>query len=55
MVKFCQEKNFNTGFFEGSDNNIAVDAYELKVNCRASLPVSFPSLNLVICSFSGPT
>nr|XP_018674211.1 PREDICTED: dual specificity protein phosphatase PHS1-like isoform X1 [Musa acuminata subsp. malaccensis] len=31
VVKFCQEKNFNTGFFEGSDNNIAVDAYELKV------------------------
>ncbi|URD92821.1 Actin-fragmin kinase, catalytic [Musa troglodytarum] len=31
VVKFCQEKNFNTGFFEGSDNNIVVDAYELKV------------------------
>lgn len=30
-VKLCQENNFNTGFFEGSDNNICVDAYELKV------------------------
>ncbi|RDX63560.1 Dual specificity protein phosphatase PHS1, partial [Mucuna pruriens] len=30
-VKLCQENNFNTGFFEGSDNNTAVDAYELKV------------------------
>ncbi|KAA8540628.1 hypothetical protein F0562_024453 [Nyssa sinensis] len=30
-VKLCQESNFNTGFFEGSDNNCVVDAYELKV------------------------
>lgn len=30
-VKLCQENNFNTGFFEGSDNNCVVDAYELKV------------------------
>lgn len=30
-VKLCQENNFNTGFFEGSDNNSVVDAYELKV------------------------
>lgn len=30
-VKFCLENNFNAGFFEGSDNNIVVDAYELKV------------------------
>lgn len=30
-IKLCQENNFNTGFFEGSDNNSAVDAYELKV------------------------
>lgn len=30
-VKLCQENNFNTGFFEASDNNTAVDAYELKV------------------------
>ncbi|KAL2347096.1 hypothetical protein Fmac_001096 [Flemingia macrophylla] len=30
-VKLCQENNFNTGFFEGSDNNTVVDAYELKV------------------------
>ncbi|TYH04345.1 hypothetical protein ES288_A09G290800v1 [Gossypium darwinii] len=30
-VKLCQDNNFNTGFFEGSDNNSVVDAYELKV------------------------
>ncbi|XP_074278372.1 dual specificity protein phosphatase PHS1-like [Silene latifolia] len=31
VVKLCQENNFNTGFFEGSENNTVVDAYELKV------------------------
>ncbi|XP_042491461.1 dual specificity protein phosphatase PHS1-like [Macadamia integrifolia] len=30
-VKLCQDNNFNTGFFEGSDTNSVVDAYELKV------------------------
>lgn len=30
-VKLCQENNFCTGFFEGSDNHTVVDAYELKV------------------------
>ncbi|XP_075662731.1 dual specificity protein phosphatase PHS1 isoform X1 [Castanea sativa] len=30
-IRLCQEKNFNTGFFEGSDNNCVIDAYELKV------------------------
>ncbi|KAG4998926.1 hypothetical protein AAZX31_08G008600 [Glycine max] len=30
-IKLCQENNFNPGFFEGSDNNCVVDAYELKV------------------------
>ncbi|ESW09886.1 hypothetical protein PHAVU_009G164700 [Phaseolus vulgaris] len=30
-VKLCLDNNFNTGFFEGSDNNTVVDAYELKV------------------------
>ncbi|XP_039163580.1 dual specificity protein phosphatase PHS1 isoform X3 [Eucalyptus grandis] len=30
-VKLCQENNFNTGFFEGNDNNSIIDAYELKV------------------------
>ncbi|KAK3183233.1 hypothetical protein Dsin_030519 [Dipteronia sinensis] len=30
-IKLCQENNFNSGFFEGSDNNCVVDAYELKV------------------------
>ncbi|XP_039114441.1 dual specificity protein phosphatase PHS1-like isoform X2 [Dioscorea cayenensis subsp. rotundata] len=31
VIKLCQENNFNTGFFEGNDNNIIIDAYELKV------------------------
>ncbi|XP_038976631.1 dual specificity protein phosphatase PHS1-like isoform X1 [Phoenix dactylifera] len=31
VVKLCQENNFNTGFFEGNDPNIVVDAYEFKV------------------------
>ncbi|EEC70590.1 hypothetical protein OsI_01805 [Oryza sativa Indica Group] len=31
VVKLCQDNSFNTGFFEGIDNSIAVDAYELKV------------------------
>ncbi|KAL0441816.1 UNVERIFIED_CONTAM: Dual specificity protein phosphatase PHS1 [Sesamum radiatum] len=30
-IKLCQENNFTTGFFEGSDTNYVVDAYELKV------------------------
>ncbi|XP_031277233.1 dual specificity protein phosphatase PHS1 isoform X1 [Pistacia vera] len=30
-VKLCMENNFNSGFFEGSDHNSVVDAYELKV------------------------
>lgn len=30
-IKLCHENNFNTGFFEGSDSNCVVDAYELKV------------------------
>ncbi|OVA09658.1 Dual specificity phosphatase [Macleaya cordata] len=30
-IKLCQDNNFNTGFFEGSENNSVVDAYELKV------------------------
>nr|XP_018630409.1 dual specificity protein phosphatase PHS1 isoform X3 [Nicotiana tomentosiformis] len=30
-VKLCQENNFNSGFFEGSDSNYVVDAYELKI------------------------
>ncbi|XP_020272885.1 dual specificity protein phosphatase PHS1 isoform X2 [Asparagus officinalis] len=31
VIKLCQENNFNTGFFEGSDSTSVVDAYELKV------------------------
>lgn len=30
-IKLCQENNFNTGFFECSETNTVVDAYELKV------------------------
>jgi atypical dual specificity phosphatase len=32
VVKLCQDNNFQTGFFEGTDNSTVVDAYELKVN-----------------------
>ncbi|KAJ0978457.1 hypothetical protein J5N97_013931 [Dioscorea zingiberensis] len=31
VIKLCHESNFNSGFFEGTDNNTVVDAYELKV------------------------
>ncbi|GLT79433.1 hypothetical protein SLA2020_509220 [Shorea laevis] len=31
VVKLCQENNFISGFFEGSDSHSVVDAYELKV------------------------
>lgn len=31
VVKLCQENNFNSGFFAGTDNNTVIDAYELKV------------------------
>lgn len=30
-IKICQDNNFNTGFFECSDYNSVIDAYELKV------------------------
>lgn len=33
-IKLCQENNFITGFFEGSDSNYVVDAYELKVQFK---------------------
>jgi len=36
-VKLCLDNNFNTGFFEGSDNNTVVDAYELKVSIYNSI------------------
>ncbi|XP_057983167.1 dual specificity protein phosphatase PHS1-like isoform X2 [Malania oleifera] len=36
-VKLCQENNFNTGFFECTDNNSVVDAYELKVRLEHTL------------------
>ncbi|WOH10024.1 hypothetical protein DCAR_0729485 [Daucus carota subsp. sativus] len=30
-IRLCQENNFVTGFFEGSESNCVIDAYELKV------------------------
>ncbi|GMH01105.1 hypothetical protein Nepgr_002944 [Nepenthes gracilis] len=43
-VKLCQENNFCTGFFEGSDNSSVVDAYELKVRLEHILErISFIS------------
>lgn len=36
VIKLCQENNFNNGYFEGSDCNIAIDAYELKVINQSS-------------------
>lgn len=47
-IKLCQENNFNTGFFEGSDNNCVVDAYELKV---ISSLLDF-SLSFLLCEMS---
>ncbi|CAM0913070.1 unnamed protein product [Alopecurus aequalis] len=31
VIRFCQENNFHSGFFDGTENNMAADAYELKV------------------------
>ncbi|KAJ1283713.1 hypothetical protein BS78_03G147900 [Paspalum vaginatum] len=31
VIKLCLDNSFNTGFFEGTENSTAVDAYELKV------------------------
>lgn len=33
-IKLCLDNNFTTGFFEGSDSNFVVDAYELKVRLQ---------------------
>lgn len=40
VIKFCQENNFTTGFFEGSDSTSVVDAYELKVVAQTYLYTS---------------
>ncbi|CAM8926075.1 unnamed protein product [Rhodiola kirilowii] len=43
-VGLCQEGNFNSGFFEGSDSNNVIDAYELKVRLEHILErISFIS------------
>lgn len=48
-VRLCQENNFCTGFFEGSDNNSVVDAYELKVLLHST---SFLRRTEIIYNFS---
>lgn len=37
VIKFCQENNFHSGFFDGTENNMVADAYELKVSLRTYL------------------
>ncbi|RLN21995.1 dual specificity protein phosphatase PHS1-like [Panicum miliaceum] len=32
VIKFCQENNFHSGFFDGTENNMVADAYELKIS-----------------------
>lgn len=36
VIRFCQENNFHSGFFDGTENNMAADAYELKVGAEIS-------------------
>ena len=31
VIRFCQDNSFHSGFFDGTENNMAADAYELKV------------------------
>lgn len=40
-IKLCQENNFNTGYFEGSDSSCVVDAYELKVKDPCIVQVAY--------------
>nr|CAB3472997.1 unnamed protein product [Digitaria exilis] len=39
VIKFCQENNFHSGFFDGTENNMVADAYELKVGHKIYLYV----------------
>lgn len=55
VVKLCQEDNFNTGFFEGNDNNITVDAYELKVIPNFFYGHPCTEIKFSVGSFSGQT
>jgi atypical dual specificity phosphatase len=34
VIRFCQENNFHSGFFDGTESNMVADAYELKVSCK---------------------
>lgn len=34
VIGFCQENNFHSGFFDGTESNMVADAYELKVGCK---------------------
>lgn len=55
VMKLCQENGFNTGFFEGSDNNSCIDAYELKVIIISFFFFLSPALiNTLISSLHSP-
>lgn len=47
MIKFCQENNFHSGFFDGTENNMVADAYELKVGRKIFIDVIFHFNELV--------
>jgi hypothetical protein len=45
VIKFCQENNFHSGFFDGTENNMVADAYELKVGHKIYMNVIPTSRN----------
>jgi atypical dual specificity phosphatase len=47
VIKFCQENNFHSGFFDGTENNMVADAYELKVGRKIFIDVIFHFNELV--------
>jgi len=47
VIKFCQENNFHSGFFDGTENNMAADAYELKVGHKKYVNVTLHYKELV--------
>jgi atypical dual specificity phosphatase len=34
VIIFCQENNFHSCFFDGTESNMIADAHELKVGCK---------------------
>lgn len=48
VLKFCQENNFHSGFFDGTENNMVADAYELKVSLRIYLNFEHHFKELVV-------